>query len=277
MDTGPERRQRAVADATRIARSLGLDAAGAHVIADANNTVVLLPAERLVAKVSTSTLEGRGPRSLERELRLGRHLAERGAPVAAPAPPQLAGPHETPSGRTATFWRYHDSQPEPAEASLLLARAVRAFHDALSDSLPALPKLTSTVDSAAGLLAVHDPELASHAHTRLRSLLHRLTHTTGLHGQPHAGNVLWTDSGPLLIDFEAACAGPPEWDLAYLDAYGDVFPECDPVVVDQLRAGVSFCVAAWCLAQPGRAPAVDEAARYHLAALRGSWLAASPP
>jgi aminoglycoside phosphotransferase (APT) family kinase protein len=37
-----------------------------------------------------------------------------------------------------------------------------------------------------------------------------------LHGEPHDGNHLLTPSGLRWIDFESACLGPPEWDLAFL-------------------------------------------------------------
>jgi Ser/Thr protein kinase RdoA (MazF antagonist) len=34
-----------------------------------------------------------------------------------------------------------------------------------------------------------------------------------LHGDLHAGNVLWTDAGPHLVDFDDACTGPAIQDL----------------------------------------------------------------
>ena len=65
-----------------------------------------------------------------------------------------------------------------------------------------------------------------------------------------------------------------EWDLAYLpDAALTAFPNRDVAALARLRAAVSYCVATWCWAQPGRAPEVAAAAQYHLDAVRHSWLA----
>ena len=94
-----DRRQLALVAVEEVARREGLDASAAAVIAESNNTVVRLPAEDLVAKVSTSHLEGRGGAALERELRLGRQLADRGAPIAPPAPGPIAGPISDAIGR----------------------------------------------------------------------------------------------------------------------------------------------------------------------------------
>ena len=64
-------------------------------------------------------------------------------------------------------------------------------------------------------------------------------------------NVIWTGDGPLLIDFEASCTGPLEWDLAYLpDEARNAFPDRDEALIERLRAAVSYCVAAWCWADP---------------------------
>jgi Ser/Thr protein kinase RdoA (MazF antagonist) len=148
----------------------------------------------------------------------------------------------------------------------------------------ALPRLADKVDHAAGLfgdrdrtpgLTDRDRRLAAQAEQRIRELLDQLKPNTPLHGEPHDGNVIWTSGGPLLIDFEASCTGPLEWDLAYLpDEARGAFPDRDDALIERLRAVVSYCVAAWCWAQPERAPEVDAAAKHHLDLLARSWLAA---
>lgn len=47
---------------------------------------------------------------------------------------------------------------------------------------------------------------------------HRLAGAQCLHGEVHPGNVLFTDDGPLLLDFEESVYrfAPPAWDLAFL-------------------------------------------------------------
>jgi spectinomycin phosphotransferase len=41
------------------------------------------------------------------------------------------------------------------------------------------------------------------------------------HGEPHAGNVMWTADGPLLIDWDTVAIGPRERDLWMLDLDGE--------------------------------------------------------
>jgi hypothetical protein len=94
-----------------------------------------------------------------------------------------------------------------------------------------------------------------------------------LHGSPHAGNWLATAEGPLLLDFETACRGPIEWDLAALDDEAvDLFPGVDDELIALLRRMRSVCVAAKCWVEPNRAPEVSEAAHIHLKLLRGERL-----
>jgi Ser/Thr protein kinase RdoA (MazF antagonist) len=244
---------------------------------DAHNTLVVLPAAGVVAKVSTSTLGERGENALRRELSIGLHLSARNGPIAAPLPDGAGGPHEV-EGLLLTLWSYHPSEPRPEAAGVELGNAMRAFHHALADFPDPLPPLKEKLARAADLLAnpeatpqltASDRRLTASVYEQLQLAEARLEGSTLLHGEPHAENVLWTDKGPLFIDFEAACTGPREWDVAYLpeEARGS-FPECDEQAIELLRKAISFCVAAWCWAQPGRATEVDEAALYHLDVLR---------
>lgn len=279
-------RELALAAALEIARQLELDAAGAAVIAESNNIIVRLPVVGLVAKASTSLLEWRGGAALERELRLGRRLADRGAPIAAPAPGAIAGPHRA-LGVVLTFWRYVEPGPKPRACDRMLGDALRSFHVALADTANGLPRLAERIDRASRLLqnaratpslTSADRQLAGRAGDRLMSLVTSLGETTALHAEPHEGNVVWGPDGPVLIDFEAACLGPVEWDLAYLPPGAlDAFPGRDDDAIAMLRAGVSFCVAAWCLASSDPTPAVAEAATIHWDSLRQSWLGPTRP
>ena len=71
------------------------------------------------------------------------------------------------------------------------------------------------------------------------------------------------------IDLDSACRGPLEWDAAFLTPEAAaLFPELDPEALEVASRLVSACVATWCWVQPGRAPEVDEAARFHLRRLR---------
>ena len=271
-DERAHKRELALAAVEDVAHRVGLNTAGAVVIAESNNTIVRLPLEELVAKVSTSILERHGRAGLEREVWLGRRLAHHGVPVAPPADGDLAGPHQTPAG-TLALWRYVSSGKTPGQDDRLLGEALRSFHAALADVAGELPRLTDTIDLANRLLqdpaatpslSQADRALAGRAHDRLIGLVDSLGNRTALHGEPHDGNIVWTAGGPVLLDFEAACQGPLEWDLAYLPAGAlGSFPGHDDDTTARLRAGVSFCVAAWCLANPHPTPAVAEAATIH--------------
>jgi hypothetical protein len=270
-----------IAAVNRTAARIRLDATGATVIKDSNNTIVLLPGEQLVAKVSTSVPPGRDRTALVRELRIGVHLAARGVRIAPPADPSVAGPHGV-GVAMLTFWQYHQSQSPPSNQAEL-GSCVRGFHSALTEFAAALPSLAAKIDDAAELLrdrdrtpgmTDQDRQVATRAEPRIQELLDQLEPDIALHGEPHAGNVIWTGDGPLLIDFEASCTGPLEWDLAYLpDEAREAFPYRDDALIERIRAVVSYCVAAWCCADPEPTPEVAAAARHHLARLRRSWLA----
>lgn len=86
----------------------------------------------------------------------------------------------------------------------------------------------------------------------------------------NSANLLRTTYGPRWIDFDTACHGPLEFDLAHLGPEAaHLFPEADPERLAITRQLVSAEVSIWCWHTFGRAPEVDEAARYHLELLKG--------
>lgn len=68
-----------------------------------------------------------------------------------------------------------------------------------------------------------------------------------LHGEPHDGNYLLTPAGLRWIDFESACRGPLEWDLAFLpDDARVAVGEVDRDLLELLKTLNSARVATWC-------------------------------
>jgi Ser/Thr protein kinase RdoA (MazF antagonist) len=257
---------------------VGIDADSPRLLKDANNTLVLLPAANVVAKVATSTVTRLGDESLARELRVASHLAGQGAPVVHPLSEGAAGPHES-DGLVLTFWEYCEPDAAQAEEGAAVGYALREMHDALATyAAEALPALETKIARAAALYAApeetpglepRDRQVAAAVYGRLLPALRLPTDRQPLHGEPHTGNVVWHGGRPLFLDFEAVCIGPREWDLAYMSGPAlEAFREFDEQLLDAMHLAVSFCVTAWCSAQPGRAPEVDEAARYHLEVLR---------
>jgi thiamine kinase-like enzyme len=149
----------------------------------------------------------------------------------------------------------------------------------LADFPGSLPPFTIELDDARRFLEpTRSPALPSadrafllEVHEELRSAVPALrTPHWPLHGTPHEGNWLTTPQGPLLLDFETACQGPFEWDLAALsDEAIALFPDVDYELIQLLRRMRSLCVAAKCWIEPRRAPEVFEAAHVHLRLLRG--------
>ena len=130
--------------------------------------------------------------------------------------------------------------------------ALAAAHDLYSDQI-STPGLRSDerrfcLDAGDRLLA----DFADHA-----------GQTMVLHGDPwRGGNLVATSASPVLLDFEAVCLGPLEWDLSALGE--EAAPFGDSRLFAQCLAARSFLVAAHCWAQQGRAPEIDAAAEWHL-------------
>jgi hypothetical protein len=57
-----------------------------------------------------------------------------------------------------------------------------------------------------------------------------------LHGECHLNQAICSPSGVRWLDFEAACLGPKEWDLAALDPEGvGAYGTADPSLLALLR------------------------------------------
>src|SRR4029079_3129771 len=94
-----------------------------------------------------------------------------------------------------------------------------------------------------------------------------------LHGEPHPGNVLQPQAGPLFIDLETCCRGPVEFDLAHVpEEVSALYPDVDQELLRECRILVLAMVAAWRLDPAERLPSGRRAARELLDALR-----AGPP
>jgi aminoglycoside/choline kinase family phosphotransferase len=92
-----------------------------------------------------------------------------------------------------------------------------------------------------------------------------------LHGEPHAGNYLLTPTGLRWIDFEDACRGPVEWDLAFLPADGvATFKDVDVDLLALLQTLNSARVATWCWVQ-ARFPEMRRHGEHHLAFVHNAW------
>ena len=269
----------AIAAALAVARGQGVRCDEPVVLRDAWHVLVHLRPSPVVARVSSSIPfpEGPDPGGIERELVVAAHAARAGAPVIPPAEEVEQVPHRY-RGHVVTFWRY---VPPHAEADPRAAgRALRAVHDALADYDADLPEPGHPEETLALLGA-----LGASAETEfLRGLVAaspKLLDGQALHGDAHLLNCLGSPGGPLWHDFETACSGPREYDLAALVArhlaLGDT-PEAyealsaygahDADVLDAMLPLYVAWVTASMMVASRRRPELDEAVDVRLRWLR---------
>ena len=257
----------AVRAAVGVAAAHGLRSDDPVVLRDAWHVLVHLRPLPLVARVSSGRPYPQGPpeEDVVRELAVASHAARAGAPVVQPSDLLDPGPHRD-GGHVVTFWQY--IEPKREVEPVAAGQGLRAIHEALVDYDGELPSLHT--DDLARITERLDP---SGDVELLRELgLRRLAGSTqALHGDAHLANCL---PGPLWHDFETACRGPRELDLAALalsarvraddasrialEAYGDhdeaLLEECLPVYA-------AWIYASFMMALPRRAelrPVLDE-------------------
>jgi predicted trehalose synthase len=269
----------AVQAALSVARRLGVGPVEPLVFHASQHVSIRLHPLDVVARV-VRTQEPDATARLRRELVVARHLVERSAPVVPPTTELPAGPHFD-DVYGLTLWRFVAHRAADADNSTDVARAAEALrrvHAALADYRDELPSVTVKIDKCRALLqrdaalpalAAADRTFLLRIYDRVLAAVDALPRTNvPIHGDAHLANAFITSDGALWSDFEDACLGPREWDIASL-------PEADlaafaPVNRDLLSALAdlrSLCVCVWCWARYD-APERREAAQYHLDYLR---------
>ena len=116
------------------------------------------------------------------------------------------------------------------------------FTDRISDA----QRVAETPNLSPGLAAA-DRELLAGRLADLRRTIDQVGAAEQLlHGEPHPGNVLGTNDGPVFIDFETICRGPVEFDLAHVpEAVCEYYPGINQELLDDCRQLVLAMVAAW--------------------------------
>ena len=201
---------------------VGLDARDAVLIKMTNNAVFHLPHDDVVVRMATTpALFHR----VAKVIAVARWL--RGTPVPGV---ELDGRFDQPlraGGTLATVWRYaRPIAPAPAPADL--AQIIRRWH-----GLPAPPFVLPAWDpvgdarrrlsDAAGL----DDDDRAYLLERYDALeadlagFEPVLPAGVIHGDAHTGNLIPTDGGVVVCDFDNTCIGPREWDLVP-SAYGAI-------------------------------------------------------
>jgi Ser/Thr protein kinase RdoA (MazF antagonist) len=159
---------------------------------------------------------------LERSLRLSAWLDEQGFPVAGAAEELPDGPAVV-DGAWAGLWRWVDHRnvrPDPAGTGEILRR----LHELLADCPLVLPELDhfdaarrhTVALTQKGHLEDAEVEFLLGRAQRMEEDWNAFDSELGvgaIHGDFEVDNVLTTDRGPVLIDFDNAQVAPREWDL----------------------------------------------------------------
>jgi hypothetical protein len=240
---------RAVGAALEVASALDLEATEATVLQNSNKLALrLLPCD-VVARVAFAGLE-----AFQAELEVGRQLAELEVPVGSLEPrvePRVYGRH----GFVVTLWTYYEQarrEVSPAD----YANALERLHAGMAKVDVTVPHFSDRVAEAQELVASPDrtPGLEDSERNLLSSTLRNQRGEIGerssveqlLHGEPHAGNLLNTKSGPLFIDLETCCRGPVEFDLAHVpEEVSECYSGADQELLRACRLLVLAMVAAW--------------------------------
>lgn len=217
--------RRAVAAALAVSRGLGLQCSDEpEIVADGSNVLVHLVPSQVVARVATTTALVRKPpeRWLALDIDLAGYLAAHDFPVVPPSRELAAGPHRH-DGFALTFWEFveHDrshiaTAQEVGPFLLELHNAIRNYYGDLRLLSP-FAEIPQWLDEVETWNTVDPADLTVlRRGFALVSAEIEALHLPGqpLHGDSHKKNVLKARQGLVWTDFEDACFGPIEWDLA---------------------------------------------------------------
>jgi hypothetical protein len=216
--------RRAVAGAVDTARAFGLRCDAPDVIADGSNVLVHLKPAPVVARVATTTGLVRKPVQLwmRLDLDLAGYLSGLQFPVVPPSREIPPGPHLH-DGHVVTFWEFFEHDKSYVASAEETGKFLRELHIALRGYPGSLRRLGPFAEIPQWLDEVEhwnavgkgDMEMLrrGYAETAARIEALRLPEQP-LHGDAHKKNLLKTSRGLVWTDFEDACGGPVEWDLA---------------------------------------------------------------
>ena len=206
----------AAAAAAGVPFRVGLGQTRPRVLAVGWSFIVALEPLSVVARVSrVADDKQRVPQTMQVEL--AAYAVRRGGPVVPPLPGRDPGPHLE-DGFVVTLW---DHPVTPGS----VGRSLHHLHEAIAEFRGVLPSF----DPRPGVRRIADalPDSAHETAMVLRAGCDTYRcpdlPVQPLHADVHLGNALGGPSGPLWNDFEYACVGPIEWDLASAAHQATVF------------------------------------------------------
>lgn len=150
-----------------------------------------------------------------------------------------------------------------------VTRSLADLHFALASISIELPIWTDHIERTTRAWRDHPfdsagESTAESAYVRfVRPALLRSGSTQILHGDAWSGQMISTPEGMRWIDFESACVGPREWDLAGFDDLSD-YGGFDRNLWQQLRLVRSWSVAVWCNVNKVHSPQLTIHTKQHL-------------
>ncbi|MFD8375857.1 aminoglycoside phosphotransferase family protein [Streptomyces sp. NPDC059688] len=271
----PAELRRAFEAARATATELGLRVDDVVVVHDSDRVALrLLPCDVLArvappGQLADSTFE----------VEVARRLAAVDAPVAG-LDPRVEPRLYVRDGLAVSMWTYY--APVAAQVtSAAYADVLMRQHAALRRIELDAPHFTDR--AARALREVTDPEQSPDLSDADRELLARTLDVVSaaigadrsgdqlLHGEPHEGNLLATERGPLFVDLATCCRGPVEFDLAHApDGVAEHYAGADPDLLHRCRAVDWAMFSAWRWRRTDRMPDRDHWREEGLALVRAS-------
>jgi hypothetical protein len=216
--------QRAVAASGAVAALHGIRSEEPEVLADGSNVLVHLAPAPVVARVATTTSLVRKPieRWLALDLDLAGFLAAQNFPVVAPSAELPPGPHLH-DGLAISFWTFEEHDRAGIAAAKDVGPLLCEMHAALRsypgrmERLSPFFEISQWLDEVErwGVLDGADLAMLRRGYAEIAGRIDALgLPEQPLHGDAHKKNLLRSSRGLLWTDFEDACSGPIEWDVA---------------------------------------------------------------
>jgi Phosphotransferase enzyme family len=216
--------QRAVAAAVGASRAQGLRCDAPEILADGSNVLVHLAPAPVVARVATTTGLVRKPVQewMRLDLEMAGYLAALQFPVVRPSGEIAPGPHAQ-DGLSVTFWEFVEHERGYTASVEETGRHLRELHVALHGYPGELRRLSPFAEIPQWLdeverwkvMADGDLTMLRRGFAQVEAAIDSLgLPEQPLHGDAHKKNVLKTSRGLMWTDFEDACSGPVEWDVA---------------------------------------------------------------
>lgn len=209
----PEKR---LISATEFCREHRIPTKGIEPLRLRFNSLFLVPEARLVLRVHNAAT---AQEDVKRELDIARHLARND--VATPAAFEGADDVYWSGAHLVTAWEYLQPGPPPEAPESAFGELIRQFHSAMESfegSLRPFEPLKGALQQVRSLSA--KPEVRAFLEDAVATcvadlkLFSRAEATRPIHGDAHAGNVIWVDGTGFLIDFEAVSNGSIGHDIA---------------------------------------------------------------